>query len=880
MSAKGDPPSPEGATTVEHLTERLRLLQAWSGMSYRAIHRELARDRVARGVPEQPVLNTVYRCFQPGRSRVDADLVVDIARLLLKDDGAAEQWRHSCLLVASTAAAAAIVSVAGTWPHDLSTFTGRQDDLRRILEPDDTRGRVIVGMPGIGKTQLAVHAGHRLIADGRFTDVRLAVDLRGYDPDRPPADPNAVLEGFLRKLGVPGDRVQHLNLADRAERFRELLAGRSALLLLDNAASAEQVGPLLPDTPGSFALITSRRRLPDLPSVRSLTLDVLATDEAVGLLRRACGDAVDADPGTAAEIAALLGHLPLALDLVSGRMRATPDWALSDHLERLLHHRRGLRLDTGVELAISLSYRDLPAGLRRVFRLLALHPGTDLTPFTGAALTGADPDRARDELDQLAAASLLQQPVPGRFRFHDLIRTYATGRAHDEDPAGARRTALTRLVEHYLHTTGLAVDLIYPHERDRRPRIPQRPVTPVPLADAAAARTWLDAERADLLAVATHPDQDGALLAAVLHRHLAVTGRYADARLLHEHVIARAGRQGDAAVEARALLDLGEIDVRTGQYALAIDHMRDALALPGGLTDPLPIARALRYLAMANQFTGRYDRAIDHLEQAVEVSRQAGDRPGEASGLGNLGVIHQLTGRYEEAAEHHRRALVVFDALGAVEDNARALNHLGTLDRLVGRYAEAAEQHRRALVLFTDMQALEGQASAHDHLGVVERLTGRHEQAHDHHRRALELSRRIGDRDDEARALDNLGDLYRTTGRPDLAVEHHELALGLYRDLGDPGGQAKALNGLGETACGTGSPRAALTAHAEAHAYAAKAGHQQEQARACDGLARAHYLLGEHDQAREQWRQALALYEELGVPEAGDVRARLAALDS
>ncbi|HEX6342196.1 ATP-binding protein [Umezawaea sp.] len=875
MAANGEAPSPAGATTVEHLTERLRLLQAWSGMSYRAIHRELARDRVARGVPERPVLNTVYRCFQPGRSRLDVELVVDIARLLLGDDDAAEQWRHGCLLVASTAAAAAIVGVAGTWPDDLPAFTGRQDDLRRVLAPDAALGWVIAGMPGVGKTRLAVHAGHRLMADGRFDDVRLAVDLRGYDPDRPPADPSAVLEGFLRKLGVPGDRVQHLGLAGRADRFRELLAGRTALLLLDNAASAEQVAPLLPGTSGSFALITSRRRLPDLPSVRSLTLDVLAADEAVELLRRASGDAVDADLGTAAEIAGLLGHLPLALDLLTGRMRANPDWALSDHLDRLLHHRRGLRLDTGVEVAISLSYRDLPAAPRRTFRLLALHPGSDLTPPAVAALTGTDPDQARGELDQLAAAHLLQQPVPGRYRFHDLIRTYATSRAHDEDPAGARRAALTRLVGHYLHTTGLAVDLLYPHERDRRPRIPDQRVPPAPLADPAAARAWLDVERTDLLAVATQPDQDGALLAAVLHRHLAVTGGYTDARLLHEHVIARAGRRGDTAAEARALLDLGEIDVRTGRYDLAIDHVRDALALPDGLAGPLPVARALRYLAMANQFTGHYDRAIDHLEQAVEVSRRAGDRPGEASGLGNLGVVHQLTGRYAEAADHHRRALVVFDALGALEDKARALNHLGTLARLLGRYSEAAEHHRRALDLFTDVRALEGQASAHDHLGVVERLTGRLHQAHDHHRRALELSRRIGDRDDEARALDNLGDLHRTAGRFDLAVEHHELALALYRDLGDPGGQAAALNGLGETALATGSPRAALTAHAEACACAGEIGHQQEQARACDGLAHAHHVLGDHDQARERWRQALSLYERLGVAEADTVRARL-----
>ncbi|NUS65423.1 MAG: tetratricopeptide repeat protein [Saccharothrix sp.] len=877
MTGRGEPPTPDGATTVEQVTERLRALQAWSGMSYRTIHREVIRDREARGVPEQPVLNTVYRCFQPGRARLDVDLVVDIARLLLGGEGEVEPWRHACQLVAGLAGAAAIVSVADSWPEDPRAFTGRRDDLRRILDSDGARGWVISGMPGVGKTRLAVHAGHLLVAEGRFADVRLAVDLRGYDPARPPADPNAVLDGFLRKLGVPGEQIQHLGLAGRAGRFRELLAGRGALVLLDNAASVEQVVPLLPDGPGSFVLITSRRRLHDVPSVRSLVLDVLPEGEAVDLLRRAVGDVVDAEPGVAAEIAAVLGHLPLALDVVAGRVRADPDWTLTDHLERLRHHRRSLRLDTGVEVAISLSYRDLVPARQRAFRLLALHPGADFALPAAAALTGADPERAGDDLDHLVAASLLQRPGSGRYRFHDLVRTYAGGRTHDEDAAGARRAALARLGEHYLHTTALAVDLIYPHERERRPQLP-RPGTPEPLADADAARAWLDAERADLLAVATHPDLDGALLAGILHRFLAVTGRHADARLLHEHVIARARQRGDVAAEAHALLDLGEIDVRTAQYDLAIDHVQRAVTLPDGLVGPIPTARALRYLAMANQFTGRYERATGHLARAIEVSREAGDRTGEASALGNLGVVLQLCGRYEEAAEHHRQAKVVFEAIGAVEDTARALNNLGALHRLAGRHEEAREHHRRALALFTEVRALEGLASAHDYLGVTERLTGRYEQALEHHGEALELSRRIGDPDDEARALDNLGDLYLATGRYDSAAEHHDLALRLYRALGDPGGQSKSLNGLGEVARATGDLRAALAAHAEAHAHAGEIGHRHEQARACAGLARAHHDLGDVERAREQWRRALVRYEELGVPEADEVRAHLSGL--
>lgn len=219
-------------------------------------------------------------------------------------------------------------------------------------------------------------------------------------------------------------------------------------------------------------LITSRRTLDELPSVRPVPLDVLGPDEAIELLRRtAGGDHVDAEPDIATHIAGLLGHLPLALALAASRIRANPDWTLADHLERLEHHRRGLRLENGVEVAISRSYRDLPTDRQRAFRLLALHPGNDITVPAATALTGGD--------------------------------TRATGHHLEQLTAGARRAALARLTDHYLHTAGLAMDLVYPHEKNRRPTVSTPPSPSPALADQAAARTWLDTESANLLAVAT-----------------------------------------------------------------------------------------------------------------------------------------------------------------------------------------------------------------------------------------------------------------------------------------------------------------------------------------------------------------------------------------
>ena len=813
------------------------------------------------------------------------DLVVDIAQLLLGDAAAADEWRQACWVVAGLGRAATIVSVTDSWPAELPSFTGRHTDLQSILECADGewRGILISGMPGVGKTWLAVRAGHLLIARGRLGRLRLVVDLRGFDPDRPPADPNAVLDGFLRRLGVPGEQIQQYSMAERTAKFRKLLAGSNALILLDNAASVEQVRPLLPADPGCFVLITSRRSLPDLPSVRHLSLGVLSLDDAVGVLRHAADRGIHVELEIAARIAELLGCLPLALNLIASRIQACPDWTSADHLERLQHHRSSLRLDSGVEVAISLSYRDLSADQRRAFRLLALHPGGDLTPSAAAALTGAEVAEAHRLLDQLTAASLLQCPQPGRYRFHDLIRTYAAGRVQDEDAAGARRASLARLSDHYLHTASQAMDLVYPHERRRRPRIPAPATAVLTLPDQAAARSWLDVERANLLAVAIRTAPGGSAIgafSAILHRHLAVTGRYPDGQLLHQYAITAAAQAGDHVREATALLNLAELDVRTGKYDLAIDHGQRALDLSDDNGGAEVEGRALVYLGLAHQLTGRYDRAADYHLRALVRCREVANRVGEATALGNLGVVSQLTGRYEQAADYHRQALAAFNDLGAVEDKARALDNIGIIHRLFGRYEQAADHHRRALALFLHADALEGQACGHDNLGVVYQLTGRYRQAAEHHQQALALARKIGDRDDEGRALNNLGDLCRRTGRHERAIDHYELALSRYRDLGDPHGQARALNGLGEVARAAGDPVRALAAHAEAHQHASKIGQRHEQARADCGLGHAHHDLGDAEQAREQWRQALALYEELGVPEADDVRTHLAAQDA
>lgn len=272
-AGRTEPPDPSDARTVEDLTGRLRALRVWAGVGHRELHRRVVALRRRRRVVELPAYNTVYRCLQPRRSRLDVELVVDIAAALLVDDAVVEPWRQACEVVMGRAADASIVAVTDAVGTAARDFVGRAAEIDRLVaavEGGATR-LVVEGMPGVGKTRLVHHVAGLLLAGGAGADLTLGVDLRGFDPRRAPADPAAVLDGFLRRLGVPGSEVHAADLAGRARRFRALVEGRKVLLVLDDAAD-EEVAPLLPRSPTCVTLVTSRRRLSGLRDAVRLQL--------------------------------------------------------------------------------------------------------------------------------------------------------------------------------------------------------------------------------------------------------------------------------------------------------------------------------------------------------------------------------------------------------------------------------------------------------------------------------------------------------------------------------------------------------------------------------------------------------------------------------
>jgi hypothetical protein len=337
----------------------------------------------------------------------------------------------------------------------------------------------IGGTAGVGKTALAVHWAHRVA--GRFPDGQLYVNLRGYDPDQPVPAADA-LRGLLRSLGVPGQDIPP-ETAERAAHYRSLLAGRRVLVVLDNARSADQVRPLLPGNPACAVVVTSRDALSGLVArdgAARLDLEVLALAEAVALLRTLIGARVDAEPEAAAELASQCCRLPLALRVAAELATSRTGRSLASLTAELAD--LGARLDlleadsdplTQVRTVFSWSCRQLDAETAQAFRLLGLHPGPDLEPYAAAALAGTTVHQAQRILAALTRAHLIQPVSPGRHGMHDLLRGFARELSATWDGGQEQHAALTHLLDHHLHTAAVAMDIMFPAERQRQPRIPQ-----------------------------------------------------------------------------------------------------------------------------------------------------------------------------------------------------------------------------------------------------------------------------------------------------------------------------------------------------------------------------------------------------------------------
>ncbi|GHF63234.1 hypothetical protein GCM10018790_46340 [Kitasatospora xanthocidica] len=702
-------------------------------------------------------------------------------------------------------------------PADVRGFVNRVDELR-ALDATLTGGAgegaeasvvVIAGTAGAGKTSLALHWAHR--ARDRFPDGQLYVNLRGYDPGRPVTAQEA-LHHFVTSLGVPARSVPDDPDA-AAALYRSLLADRRVLVVLDNAATAGQVRPLLPGTAGSLVLVTSRSRLSGLAvrdGARRLTLGTLPEAEAVALLRAVtAGHRPQDDPAELTELARLCAQLPLALRIAAERAASLPHMGLAELIadlrdESALWDALSVGEDEDIDAVRTVfawSYRALPDQVARLFRRLGLHPGPDFGLHAAAALAHLTPNRTRQLLDALVGAHLVEQSAPDRYQFHDLLRAYATGQAHREDTPDERRAALHRVLDWYLHTADAAQQWLRPAEARLPLDAPADGVQPAVLADYNAAVDWAERERANLLqavhtAAAAGEDRRTWQLAAVLWNAQAPSAPGADWPPAGQAGLAAAARLGDDHARALLLTGLGMAYTRLNALDDSLEHHRAALALWRELGDRPNEAHALNLLGLVHLHRRQLGPAAGYFEQALAAFRLLGEAHWEATTLANLASARYRAGRLPEASAAVDEALTVHRALKNQRGEGNALRLLSDIRRENGDPAGALAAAHAAVDIALNLRDHRLEGFWLLTLADAQRADGRHTDALDSYQRAAVLHRRLGDRSREAQAWHGAGETYRHLDRPTEAAAFLRRAATTHRDLADPWHEALALTAL------------------------------------------------------------------------------------
>ncbi|MEO6084587.1 MAG: BTAD domain-containing putative transcriptional regulator [Umezawaea sp.] len=634
-------------------------------------------------------------------------------------------------------------------PAAPALFVGRHNELERLDAAQGGASAVVIsaiaGAGGIGKTSLALHWAHRH-AD-RFPDGQLFVDLRGFSPDDEPMNPAVAVRGFLDALGVdPGGLPPDLDA--QAALYRSLISGKRMLVVLDNAAGADQVAPLLPGTSTCTVLITGRTTLAllmDRYGACHLQLGILTREEAHALLVERIGDGrAAAEPVAARELTDLCGRYPLALSIMARYVSTRPHIPLAEFAAEL--RELGLDMFDADDPAVSLpavlswSLRGLTLEQCTVFALLGIAPGPDIDLPTAAALADLPPARARKALRALEEHSLLERHPHGRYSMHDLVRAYAATTAHDSLPESVRRTALDRVVDFYLHTVHIADQHLYPHRGVLRLDPPALGVHPHPLPDHPTALAWMDTHHPHLLA-AQHT--------AVAHgRHQAV---WHFAWFLGAFHTTRGHPHDDLAVW-RAGLD-------------AAAHLPDHTAR----------IRAHRFLGRDYVGLGRHEEGVGHLEQALVLAEHHDDRSQQALTHHALARAWGQRGDYRQALEYAYHALDRFRAIGEPAWEADALNTIGWVSARLGDYDTARVHCQAALTLGRRLRHTHGEALTLDSLGFIDHSTGHHQQAIHHYDQALTLRRTFGHTNEIADTLDSLG-------APHAAIGNHDQARAVWRE--------------------------------------------------------------------------------------------------
>jgi tetratricopeptide (TPR) repeat protein len=777
-------------------------------------------------------------------------------------------------------------------PRSIGMFTGREPELRVLTDaaqhlsktPGVVDVYVIEGMGGVGKTVLALQGAHRIAS--RFPDGQLFIDLQGYTADVRSVAPEEALGTLLGMLGWPAESIPP-NLPERAALYRGQLAGTRTLIVLDNAASLDQVEPLIPGEAGCLVIVTCRRAL-GLNGARPVPLGMPPQGKAVDIFRAAAGPGrVASDDPNVAGIVALCECLPLALVILATRLVRRPALSTAEILAELREeHRRLARLadtDRNVTAVLELSYRHLPEQGQRMFESLGLIPGPDFG-IDAVTTLFADADTAaiRSGLDSLLDHNLLIQQLHGRYRFHDLVRVFARMKS-----AAVGQDGLDRLMDFYLYWAQAADSQLDKRIPPVSPRLP----VPVPRADpglvtAARAREWLRIELPSLEAALREAEATGrhahaVALSQAIAEHLRANGPWEMARGLHELALEAATQAGDSAGRAAVLIHTGVIERQTGKLVDAVGTLSRVAAAnrqgaeSGAGENRLALAGALVELGLTLRLTAEYDQAEKALTHAHEIYSEDENLLGQAAALRELGAVQRQASRFDVAERSLITARGLYEQVGNRYGQASTLSYLGGVRLAVKAYEPACEALNEAQEIYTDLDDQIGQVNCLLYLGKAHSDFGALEAAEQVLTTAKEISERLGDRRNLANASAFLGDVQRMTGNHRLAEQFLTEALRVFEEIGDLGGMAETMNYYAALALASRSVREASHRYVKALRLARKIESPRDQADALEGIANCRLAEGLVASARRHYEKARALYESMHSP-TDETRIRVA----
>jgi len=718
-------------------------------------------------------------------------------------------------------------------PTDIADFTGRADELNQIYRKlTPVAGQqprrappivVLVGKGGIGKTSIAVHASYGLAQ--HFPDGQLYADLHGGAAHT--VHPMQVLERFLRACGVPGTQIPE-GLDERAEVYRNLLADRKILVMLDDAAGESHVSPLLPGSGSAGVLITSRSRLAGLAGATRIDVDVFEAGKSVDLLARIVGaERVHAQVEAAASVADHCGHLPLALRIAGARLAARPHWSIDQLVERLADESRRLdelrHGDMGIRPSISLTYESASQDARRLFRRLAL---LDMPTFSGwlsAALLDLPLADAEDLLDDLVNAQLVETTsgsgVDSQYRFHDLIRVFARERLAAEETAGERTAALERALGALLFLAEQARNRYHSGDYLQIPNDAPHWPLPASLVEQLVRDplSWYDRERVALVSGVRQAAQAGftelcwslAAAAAVLFDARTYLDDWQET---HEIALEAARKARLVRGQAAMLYSMGTLHVTQQRYGVAHQELNAAEQLFAEAGDEHGIALVIRHLAFIDRLDGRLADATSRYEQALDIFRRTADLLGCAYVLQNQAQVRLQLKEYDQAKELLSEALLMCRDARCVRIEAQVLYRMGEACLLTGELPRAIETFELALRMIRDIGDPIGEAYVLHGIGVAQLRDGEFAPARTALQRALDLAGGIGEGLAAARALLGLGELALASGDPVQAVDLGQQAADFFHKMQTALYEAEALTLISNAHSAAGNVDAACSA--------------------------------------------------------------------